>query len=94
MATASRSSAASSQRRSVEIEEVEDEDYRSRNVSPLNASRVIESSDGSDGGEVGVGKRARASSVIDIDNNSSEEVPVAEETDEAERGKICGSFSK
>jgi len=47
-----------------------------------------ESLDGSDGDKVEFvgGKRVRASLVIDINDGSSEEVPVAEETDEAEHG--------
>lgn len=90
MATASRSSVSGSLRRSVEMEEVEDEDSHSSNIPPSNASRFIESSDENDNNEdefVG-GKRARASSVINIDDGSSEGAPAVEETDEAERGRI------
>ena len=67
---------------------VEDEHGHSRNISPSDTSQVIESSDGSNDDQVEtVGrKRPRVSSVIDVDDDSSEEVPVAEETDDAERG--------
>jgi len=85
MANASRLLVASSSRHTVEIEEVEDEDSHSRNVSPSNASQLIESLDGSDddGVEVVGRKRVRSSSVANIDDDSSEEV---EETDKAEHG--------
>lgn len=90
MATASRSSVSGSLRRSVEMEEVEDEDNHSTNIPPSNVSRFIESSDESNNDEDGFvgGKRVRASSPINIDDDSSEGVSAVEETDEAERGKI------
>ena len=78
------------------MEEVEDEDHHSCNVSPSNASQLIESADGSEDDDIGIvsGTRARALSVININNDSSEEVSEVEETDKAERGMICGSISK
>ncbi len=89
MATASRLSVSSSLRRSVEMEEVEDEDGHTPNIRPSNTSQIIESSDGiSDNDDEFVGgKRARALFVIDI-NDSSEGVPAVEETNEAECGRI------
>jgi len=89
--TASKSSA-SSLRCSVESEQVENEDYNTNNISPLNASRLVEFSDESDDSNVEVvgGKRSRSSSMINIvDDSSSEES--AEEADEAERGKTHDS---
>jgi hypothetical protein len=80
-------SAASTLRRSVGIEEEEDADAHSRNVSPVNASRIVESSDGNDNNEGGR-RAARALSVINVNDDSSDEELVAKETDEAERGRI------
>lgn len=86
---ATRSSAPSSPRRSVSIEEVDDADARSSNVPPSHASRVVESSDGSNvegNGAVRRKRQMRASSVINLNNGSSDEEPVGNETAEAERG--------
>jgi hypothetical protein len=104
VATVSRSSASGSLRCSVEIEDVEDEDddededYHSCNISrPSNASQLIESGDGSNDDEAGVvGQRARASSVINVNDDSSETegVPATEETAEAERGMIYTPIGK
>ncbi|KAI0277972.1 hypothetical protein BC826DRAFT_1113611 [Russula brevipes] len=88
-------SSASSLRSSAEIEEVEDgdKDCPSRNVSPSNASQLIES-DRSGDDEVGiVGKRVRASSVIDVNDGSSDGVPVVEETAEAERAHLLKDWN-
>jgi hypothetical protein len=81
-------SAPSTPRRSVEIEEVEEEGRHSGNVSPSNASRTVESTDRSDDEE-----GRKAARAIDIDNDSSDEEPVAKETDEAERGMILSRES-
>jgi hypothetical protein len=103
VATVSRSSASGSLRCSVEIEDVEDEDddededYHSCNISrPSNASQLIESGDGSNDDEAGVvGQRARASSVINVNDDSSETEGVpATETAEAERGMIYTPIGK
>jgi len=82
-------SAASTQRSSVEVENVDDEGHHPRNVSPVNASRILESSDGSDDeGPEGNRKAAKALSIININDNSSDEEPVPKESDKAERGMI------
>jgi hypothetical protein len=88
----------SSRGRSVEVEDVDDEDYFSHNIRPSNASRLIES-DNDD--EVVSGVEA-LSSVINISedeeeengNNISEDASEAEETAETERGMIHGSIGK
>jgi hypothetical protein len=72
-------------RRSVEMEDIEVEDHHSRGIRPVN-----ESSDRSD--DEGGRNADRAASVIDVNDNSDEE-PVSEETDEAERGTIPIQFT-
>lgn len=77
-------SSPSSLRCSAGIEDIGD---ASSNVGPSNASQPIIESDRSGDDEVGiVGKRARVSSVIEVNDGSSDEFPVIEETAEAERG--------
>ena len=73
-------SVVSTPRRSVEVDEVQDEGHRPCNVRPSNVSCIIESSDGSD--DFPVRNAARAVSVINVNDESSDE------TDEAERGTI------
>jgi hypothetical protein len=83
---------ASTPRRSIEIEEVEDENHRSNNLNagPSNASRVVESSDDDpdEEGEAAGRGVARAQSVINIRDNSSDEEQAVTKADEAERGMI------
>ena len=88
MTTASGSSAASLSRRSVEIDQVEDESHHTRDISPSNASLLFQSLDGSDDNRVEAvgGTRSRSSSIININDDSSEDMPV--ETDDAECGMI------
>jgi hypothetical protein len=86
MTTASRSSAASSLRQSVEIDQVEDQNYHIRDISPSNASLLVESSDGSDDNEVVGRTRSRSSSIININDDSSE-------TDEDKHGMTLESIS-
>jgi len=68
---------------------VDDESRYPRSVAPSNTSRSVESLDGN-GNEEGdtARKAARARSVIDVNDESSDEGQVAEETDEAERSMI------
>ena len=92
MTTASGSSAASLSRRSVEIDQVEDESHHTRDISPSNASLLFQSLDGSDDNRVEAvgGTRSRSSSIININDDSSEDMPV--ETDDAECGMIHKSI--
>jgi hypothetical protein len=85
---------ASSPRQSEEIDEVRDENAPSPNVPRSNVSRFAPSSDGSDDeGHVVANRKTPASSVIDVDDDSSREEPVAEETDKEERGIISSRKS-
>jgi hypothetical protein len=82
---------ASSPRHSSEVRDV---DAPSPDVPHSNASRTAPSSDGSDD-EAGRKTLASAASVINVNDDSSDEEPVAEEkeTDKAERGTISSRKS-
>ena len=92
-------SATSSARCSIGARDIEDKGARASSVPPLNASRVVGSSYGSDddsrevAGRKSRKARAGASSVIDIDDNSSDDKPAPKESDEAERGMILSRKS-
>lgn len=72
--------------------EIEYKNPRSSNVPHLNRSEVVESGD--EGDVVAGGKgQAKASSVINVNDNSSDEKPAVKESEDAEHGTILSHKS-
>ena len=69
------------------MDEVQDDNAPSHNAPRSSASQIAPSLNGSDDeGHVVASRKTLASSVIDVNDDSSGEEPVAEETDRDERG--------
>ena len=85
---------ASSPRHSEEMDEVQDDNTPSPNAPHSSASQIAPFLNGSDDeGHVVASRKTPASSVIDVNDDSSGEEPVAEETDRDERGIISSRKS-
>ena len=85
---------ASSPRHLEEMDEVQDDNAPSPNAPCSSASQIAPSLNGSDDeGRVVASRKTPASSVIDVNDDSSGEEPVAEETDRDERSIISSRKS-